>query len=69
MLPEKNLRRDITILLGLVPGLADDTAVMRGQNAFFAVISRNSGYGGGDSSSRGSGLINKIILHHNFVVI
>jgi hypothetical protein len=62
------LGSDITVLLGLVPGLADDTAVMRAQNAFFTVISRNSGDGGGDSSSRGSGLFNKI-TDHNFVVI
>ena len=60
MLPEKNLRSDITILLGLVPGLADNTVIVRAQDALFAVISRDGGYSGGDSGQGGSRLQIKV---------
>jgi hypothetical protein len=55
-LPVKNLGSDITVLLGLVPGLADDTAIVRAQDSFISFIGRDGGDGGGDSGQGGSGL-------------
>jgi hypothetical protein len=60
VLPEKNLRSDIPIFLGLVPGFADNTAIVRAQDAFLAVISRDGGYSGGDSGQGGSRLKIKV---------
>jgi hypothetical protein len=60
VLPEKNLRSDIPILLGLVPGFADNTAIVKTQDAFLAVISRDGGYSGGDSGQGGSRLKIKV---------
>ena len=54
---------DITVLLGLVPGLADDTAIVRAQDTFLTVISRDRGNSGGDSGCGGSGLIIGIVYN------
>jgi hypothetical protein len=58
-LPEKNLGRNIAVLFGLVPGLADDTAFVRAQDSFISIVSRDGGDGGGYSSGGGSGLFRK----------
>ncbi len=53
--PEENLGGNITVLLGLVPGLADDATLGTAKNSAL-IISRNSSNGGGDSGGGGSGL-------------
>jgi hypothetical protein len=58
-LPEKNLGRNIAVLFGLVPGFADDTAVVRAQDSFISIVSGDGGDGGGYSSGGGSGLFRK----------
>jgi hypothetical protein len=66
-LPEENLGGDIAVLFGLVPGLADDTAVVRAQDSFISIVSRDGGDGCGDSSGGGSRL--KIFTRIIVVVI
>jgi hypothetical protein len=57
---EKNLRRNIAVPLGLVPGLADDTAVVRAQDAFLSFIGRDGGDGSGDGGRGGCRLTKNI---------
>jgi hypothetical protein len=47
---------DITVLLGLVPGLADDTAIVRAQDSFISFISGDGGDGSGDGGCGSSRL-------------
>jgi hypothetical protein len=58
-LPEENLRSDVTISLGLVPGFADNTTVERVEQALAIIISRDGGSGGSDSR-HGSAKLYKI---------
>ena len=51
---EKNLRSDITVSLGLVPGLADDAAFVRAQKSSFAFIVGGDGGNGSGDGGRGS---------------
>lgn len=51
-IPEKNLRSDITIFLGLVPCLADNTAFLRTKKAGAFFIRRDGGYASGNSGYR-----------------
>jgi hypothetical protein len=55
---------DIAVLLGLVPGLADDTAVVRAQDSFISIVSGDGGDGCGDGGGGGSRLkiFRKIIV-------
>jgi hypothetical protein len=52
---EKNLRRKIAVPLGLVPGLADDAAVVSAQreSTLAVIIGRVGGDGNGDSGRGG----------------
>ncbi len=52
---EKNLRRNIAVPLGLVPGLADDAAVVSAQrdSTLAVIIGRDGGDGSGDGGRGG----------------
>ena len=56
-IPVENLRRNISVFLGLVPGFADDTAIAGAEESDFVVIIGSHGrHGCGDSGGGGSGL-------------
>lgn len=56
-LPEENLRSNITIPLGLSPGLADDATVVGAQDSgSFIFIDTHSGDGGSHSGGGSAGL-------------
>jgi hypothetical protein len=59
---EKNLRRNITVSFGLVPGLADDTAVVSAQreSTLAVIIGRDGGDGSGDGGRGGCRLTKNI---------
>jgi hypothetical protein len=57
---EENLRGDISVSLGLVPGFADDTAVVGAQDAFLSFIGRDGGDGSGDGGRGGCRLTKNI---------
>ena len=59
---EKDLGRDIAVSAGLVPGLADDAAVVGAQNSSIAfIISGDGGDGSGDGG-RGSSRLYKYLI-------
>ena len=59
---EENLRSDIAVSAGLVPGLADDAAVVGAQNSSIAfIISGDGGDGSGDGG-RGSSRLYKYLI-------
>ena len=55
-IPEENLGSDISVLLCVFPGLADEAAFVGAQRAGALVIGGDSGDGGGHSGSGGTGL-------------
>ena len=63
-IPEKNLGGDIAVLLGLVPGLADDAALGRAQQSGAFVVGGDGGHGSGHGGRRSSGLQVKFILKY-----
>jgi hypothetical protein len=59
---EENLRSDIAVSAGLVPGLADDATVVGAQNSSIAfIISGDGGDGSGDGGSGSSRLYKYLI--------
>ncbi len=61
---EKNLRRKIAVPLGLVPGLADDAAVVSAQqeSTLAVIIGRDGGDGSGDGGRGGCRLTKNISI-------
>lgn len=55
-IPVKNLRSNITIFLGLIPGLADDAAFVRAEDAGTFFVKSNGGDAGGHSGYLGARL-------------
>ena len=55
-IPEENLGSDISVLLCVFPGLADEAAFMGAQSTGFVIVSGDGSDGGGHSGGGGTGL-------------